>query len=83
MILIRTKANKGYAFVNFTNPTGASRMYQAYHNFRWECLPIKKLNFRSKKVCEISPAKIQVKLSWTPSAFIFCVALALSLNGWS
>ncbi|XP_056164803.1 uncharacterized protein LOC115664383 [Syzygium oleosum] len=62
----KTRANKGYAFVNFTNPTGASRMYQAYHNFRWECLPIKKLNFRSKKVCEISPAKIQgkVALEW-------------------
>ncbi|XP_018731185.2 protein terminal ear1 homolog [Eucalyptus grandis] len=59
----KTKANKGYAFVNFTNPIGASRLYQAYHNFRWECLPIKNLNFRSKKVCEISPAKIQGKVA--------------------
>ncbi|KAF8030399.1 hypothetical protein BT93_E2745 [Corymbia citriodora subsp. variegata] len=59
----KTKANKGYAFVNFTNPSGASRMYRAYHNFRWECLPIKNLNFRSKKVCEISPAKIQGKVA--------------------
>ncbi|XP_030523713.1 protein terminal ear1-like [Rhodamnia argentea] len=59
----KTKANKGYAFVNFTNLTGASGMYRAYHNFRWECLPIKNLNFRSRKVCEISPAKIQGKVA--------------------
>ncbi|KAI3419825.1 Phosphatidylinositol 4-phosphate 5-kinase [Psidium guajava] len=59
----KTKANKGYAFVNFTNPTGASGMYRAYHNFRWECLPIKNLNFWSRKVCEISPAKIQGKVA--------------------
>ncbi|KAL3733339.1 hypothetical protein ACJRO7_022810 [Eucalyptus globulus] len=39
------------------------KMYQAYHNFRWECLPIKNLNFRSKKVCEISPTKIRGKVA--------------------
>ncbi|KAM7256749.1 hypothetical protein ACFE04_012490 [Oxalis oulophora] len=52
-----TNSNLGYAFVNFTNPTGAFRFRNWYQGLKWEddCL----------KVCEIAWAKLQGKKELT------------------
>ncbi|EOX97888.1 hypothetical protein QUC31_015449 [Theobroma cacao] len=47
-----TKSNKGYAFVNFTNPQAARKFFDAWHHKRWQC-------FQSHKICEIYCAKLQ------------------------
>lgn len=57
----RKKANKGYAFVNFTTPEAAVRMWRAFDGLKWEGLRWKCASYRSKKVCRICPATIQVK----------------------
>ncbi|KAF9603656.1 hypothetical protein IFM89_037315 [Coptis chinensis] len=49
-----SKGNKGYAFVNFTTPSAVWRLYISIHNFKWGVL-------NSKKICEISYARIQGK----------------------
>ncbi|XP_077214030.1 uncharacterized protein LOC143848858 [Tasmannia lanceolata] len=52
----KNKCNLGYAFVNFTNATAALRLYNSYHNHKW-------VVFDSKKICEITYARIQGKKS--------------------
>ncbi|RWR79158.1 protein terminal ear1 [Cinnamomum micranthum f. kanehirae] len=49
----RTKCNKGYAFVNFTNVIGACRLRRVLEGYKWEVLG-------SKKICHITNARIQV-----------------------
>lgn len=53
--LCRSKANKGFAFVNFTNPKGVMKFKEAVNNKRW---PL----FSSKKVCSIGYARVQVSV---------------------
>uniref|UniRef100_A0A803Q9Q9 Mei2-like C-terminal RNA recognition motif domain-containing protein n=1 Tax=Cannabis sativa TaxID=3483 RepID=A0A803Q9Q9_CANSA len=48
----RTHFNKGYAFVNFTNPRAASKFWKAKDNQKWDY-------FQSKKIRQIAPATIQ------------------------
>ncbi|KAF4369612.1 hypothetical protein G4B88_021417 [Cannabis sativa] len=50
----RTHFNKGYAFVNFTNPRAASKFWKAKDNQKWDY-------FQSKKIRQIAPATIQGK----------------------
>ncbi|WCJ40913.1 terminal EAR1-like 1 [Euphorbia peplus] len=47
-------ANKGYAFVNFTDPKGVCKFKGAVHNKRW---PL----FLSNKICSIAYARVQGK----------------------
>ncbi|OMO75564.1 RNA recognition motif 2 [Corchorus olitorius] len=47
-----TKANKGYAFVNFTNPKAVRKFFDAWNGKRWDC-------FQSNKIREICFAKVQ------------------------
>ncbi|KAK8665269.1 hypothetical protein V6N13_005440 [Hibiscus sabdariffa] len=47
-----TKLNKGYAFVNFTNPRAARRFFDACHGEHWD-------RFQSTKIREICCAKLQ------------------------
>ena len=48
-----TGSNMGYAFVNFTNSEGAWRLHRAFHMMKWDFIG-------SKKICEITYARIQV-----------------------
>ncbi|XP_062099881.1 protein terminal ear1 homolog [Humulus lupulus] len=45
-------ANLGYGFVNFTSTEGAWRFFEAFNHFSWSF-------YGSKKVCEVTLAKIQ------------------------
>ncbi|XP_057965254.1 protein terminal ear1 homolog [Malania oleifera] len=49
-----TGCNKGYAFVNFTNPSAVWKFQVASHNQSWE-------HFQSSKIRQIACAKIQGK----------------------
>ncbi|KAK9942720.1 hypothetical protein M0R45_008370 [Rubus argutus] len=49
-----TGMNKGYAFVNFTNPQAVWRFYLAAHSQKWD-------SFQSNKIREIAYARIQGK----------------------
>ena len=49
----RTDANKGYAFVNFTQPGAVQRLHCACDNKRWK-------HCSSSKICQIACAAIQV-----------------------
>ncbi|EPS63198.1 hypothetical protein M569_11591 [Genlisea aurea] len=55
----RQKDNLGYAFINFTTPAAAKRFKTLLQNFRWETADTGAI--RSKKVCEITWARIQGK----------------------
>lgn len=50
----RNKCNLGYAFVNFRDSRDAADFYQEFHNHKWS-------NFNSKKVCEVTYARVQGK----------------------
>lgn len=49
----RSGANKGYAFVNFTNPESAYNFYLSAQNHAWA-------DFRTNKICQIAIARLQV-----------------------
>lgn len=51
----RNKCNVGYGFVNMTSPEATIRLYKAFHHQNWEV-------FNSKKICEVSYARLQVQL---------------------
>ncbi|XP_055961710.1 protein terminal ear1 homolog, partial [Mercurialis annua] len=46
------KVNKGYAFVNFTEPRAAWKFYLAVNNKHWSL-------FQSAKICEVTSARLQ------------------------
>ncbi|KAF3324999.1 Protein MEI2-like 6 [Carex littledalei] len=48
----RTNSNFGYAFVNFTSPVGARRLFNSLHNHHW-------ISAGSNKVCQLNFARIQ------------------------
>ncbi|KAG9455245.1 hypothetical protein H6P81_008149 [Aristolochia fimbriata] len=50
----RNHCNLGYGFVNFTTRGGAIAFYNTYHSYKWEI-------YQSKKVCQVSSARIQGK----------------------
>ncbi|XP_068636126.1 protein terminal ear1 homolog [Aristolochia californica] len=50
----RNQCNLGYGFVNFTTHRGALGFYNSYQSYKWEI-------YESKKVCEVSSARIQGK----------------------
>jgi len=50
----KNKCNLGYAFVNFVESKDALRFYQEFHRQKWS-------DFNSKKVCEITYARVQGK----------------------
>ncbi|KAJ4716596.1 protein terminal ear1-like [Melia azedarach] len=50
----KNRVNKGYAFVNFTEPSAVWKFYLASHNMRWNA-------FQSNKICEIAYARLQGK----------------------
>lgn len=48
----RNKCGLGYAFINFLSGANAAKLYDAFHNKRWD-------EYNSKKVCEIKYARVQ------------------------
>lgn len=48
----RNRCGLGYAFVNFLSPGAAANVYRHFHGRRWD-------EFNSKKVCEITYARVQ------------------------
>eukprot|EP00803_Ostreobium_quekettii_P000171 evm.model.scf_1510.1 EVM.evm.TU.scf_1510.1 scf_1510:6152-11784(+) len=48
----KNRCNLGYAFVNFKTPTTTAEFYKEFHSKSWE-------EFNSKKVCEITYARVQ------------------------
>ncbi|KAL0369229.1 UNVERIFIED_CONTAM: protein terminal ear1 [Sesamum calycinum] len=57
----RTKNNLGYAFVNFTTGGAALRFMQILQNYRWSTVKTDEGSFLSKKICNITWARIQGK----------------------
>ncbi|XP_026396609.1 protein MEI2-like 6 [Papaver somniferum] len=51
---VRTRCNKGYAFVNMINSSGAAKLKLFLTDHKWGV-------YQSKKICKISPANIQGK----------------------
>jgi len=52
-ILCRTRMNKGYAFVNFTQPQAARKFLKTASNLKWEL-------FQSNKIRDVVSARLQV-----------------------
>lgn len=52
----KNKCNVGYAFINFVDPRKIPSFYNEFNNKKWE-------KFNSEKVCQISYARIQGKIS--------------------
>mmetsp|Transcript_11850 Transcript_11850/g.21388 ORF Transcript_11850/g.21388 Transcript_11850/m.21388 type:complete len:578 (-) Transcript_11850:678-2411(-) len=48
----KNRCNLGYAFINFRNGADSAGFYEEFHNKRWH-------DFNSKKVCEITYARVQ------------------------
>ncbi|KAL0391711.1 UNVERIFIED_CONTAM: protein terminal ear1 [Sesamum radiatum] len=70
----RTKNNLGYAFVNFTTGGAALRFMQILQNYRWNTVKIDEGSFLSKKICNITWARIQGKEPWLKgSEFQVCM----------
>jgi hypothetical protein len=57
--LTRSRANKGYCFVNATTPDAAFRLWQYLHGYRWKAND-------SRKMCEVDYADIQVHRWFLP-----------------
>ncbi|KAH7444928.1 hypothetical protein KP509_02G098500 [Ceratopteris richardii] len=52
----KNKCNLGYAFVNFTSPQATHGFYKAFHSKAWE-------EFNSRKICEITFARLQGRMA--------------------
>ncbi|XP_075494575.1 protein MEI2-like 6 [Primulina tabacum] len=61
----RKKGNLGYAFVNFTTAIAANKFKKILQNFKWETVKSDSGSFISKKICEITWARIQGKEVYT------------------
>ncbi|XP_073120948.1 protein MEI2-like 7 [Henckelia pumila] len=61
----RKKGNLGYAFVNFTTGVAANKFKKILQNFKWETFRSDDGSFISKKICEITWARIQGKEVYT------------------
>ncbi|CAH9136261.1 unnamed protein product [Cuscuta epithymum] len=57
----KTDNNLGYAFVNFTTAVGAAKITELLKDYKWGIIRMESGIFTSKKICEISPAKIKGK----------------------
>ncbi|PIN07199.1 hypothetical protein CDL12_20234 [Handroanthus impetiginosus] len=57
----RKEDNLGYAFVNFTSAEAALKFKEILQDYRWDTVKTEKGLFKSKKICEITWAKIQGK----------------------
>ncbi|XP_073047156.1 uncharacterized protein [Primulina eburnea] len=57
----RKWGNLGYGFVNFTTAVAAVKFMEILKNFKWESFQTERGSFTSKKICEITWAKIQGK----------------------
>ncbi|KAI4318961.1 hypothetical protein MLD38_032613 [Melastoma candidum] len=57
----RQNMNLGYAFVNFTTPIAAARMFHVFHGWGWKgyWYEARRCPLNSRKVCQINPASIQ------------------------
>ncbi|XP_009774293.1 protein MEI2-like 7 [Nicotiana sylvestris] len=56
-----TENNLGYAFVNFTTRFAASGIGEVLKNFKWDGIKTPMGIFASKKICEVTWARIQGK----------------------
>ncbi|XP_011099278.1 protein terminal ear1 homolog [Sesamum indicum] len=57
----RKKGNLGYAFVNFTSAVAALEFSKTLHNYKWETACTDRGPITSKKICEVTWARIQGK----------------------
>ncbi|KAK4429696.1 protein terminal ear1 [Sesamum alatum] len=57
----RRKGNLGYAFVNFTSGIAALEFGKTLHNYKWEMGCTDRGPITSKKICEVTWARIQGK----------------------
>ncbi|KAL0314264.1 UNVERIFIED_CONTAM: protein terminal ear1 [Sesamum angustifolium] len=57
----RKKGNLGYAFVNFTSAVAALGFSKTLHNYKWETAWTDRGPITSKKICEVTWARIQGK----------------------
>ncbi|VFQ65999.1 unnamed protein product [Cuscuta campestris] len=57
----KTKNNVGYAFVNFTTAAGAAKIRELLRFYQWGEVKIGSGIFNSRKICEITWARIQGK----------------------
>lgn len=73
IVICSNKCNVGYGFVNMTSPEATWRLYKAFHLQPWEV-------FNSRKICEVTYARVQVILAdhllmiidSDDHAFLFC-----------
>ncbi|CAN4105543.1 unnamed protein product [Withania somnifera] len=56
-----TKNNVGYAFVNFPSASAASEVRKVLKNFKWHGVLTPSGIYSSRKICEVSWARIQGK----------------------
>lgn len=63
--MVRHKCNVGYGFVNMTTPEAVWRLYEAFHNQYWRA-------FKSRKICEVTYARIQVKQKKKKKSLVVC-----------
>lgn len=56
------KCNMGYGFVNMTTPEAVWRLYKTFHNQKWGV-------FDTRKICEVTYARLQVKKTKKDSIF--------------
>ncbi|KAL0360176.1 UNVERIFIED_CONTAM: protein terminal ear1 [Sesamum radiatum] len=57
----RKKGNLGYAFANFTSAVAALEFSKTLHNYKWETACTDRGPITSKKICEVTWARIQGK----------------------
>ncbi|PHT30888.1 hypothetical protein CQW23_27225 [Capsicum baccatum] len=57
----RTKNNVGYAFVNFTSVCAAAEIRKVLKNFKWHGVMTPAGIYSSRKICEVTSARIQGK----------------------
>ncbi|XP_047256995.1 uncharacterized protein LOC107851189 [Capsicum annuum] len=57
----RTKNNVGYAFVNFTSVCAAAEIRKVLRNFKWHGVMTPAGIYSSRKICEVTSARIQGK----------------------
>lgn len=55
--------NLGFAFVNFTTASAALKIKEALQDYKWGEICLPNGNFTSKKILDITWAKIQVTIT--------------------
>ncbi|KAM7510993.1 hypothetical protein LguiB_009868 [Lonicera macranthoides] len=73
------KNSLGYAFVNFTSASAATKIRELLQGYKWGRIQTLCGSFSSSKICEVTYARIQMNSTSTQNSTVLCLLINMYL----